>query len=137
MLFSIKNNMGENLTRYDITAHIDDDASDGVGDVKLFCYDMLLLLQMKSQMRFLAHDSRLFSHMDARQCTTLFEIANKECQANGFQYIASMNENLYDALKAAKDFELEDIIESNIRLTLTDENDTTRLLGLQVNLDYS
>lgn len=131
------NNEGENTIRFDIMAKIQDDSSDGVNEVKIFCFDMtLLLLQRNHKMRFLFHDSRLFSNMDPRQRYTLFKLANSKI-INGFQYIATVNE---DTLLSFKDMmtdeEYNDIIENNIRLKLTDESEQSKLLGIQIDMDY-
>ena len=62
----IKNNSGENTLRYTLEARIEDDSSDGVNEVRMFCFDFLLLICRKSKIRFIAHDSRLFANMDPR-----------------------------------------------------------------------
>ena len=62
----IKNNSGENTLRYTFEARIEDDSSDGVNEVRMFCFDFLLLICRKSKIRFIAHDSRLFANMDPR-----------------------------------------------------------------------
>ena len=38
-----KNNSGENTLRYSLEARIEDDSSDGVNEVRMFCFDWLLL----------------------------------------------------------------------------------------------
>ncbi|WP_445322044.1 DUF2326 domain-containing protein [Paenibacillus sp. FSL M7-0420] len=85
----ITNNEGENTLRYNITAKIQDDSSDGVNEVKIFCFDMtLLLLQLNHNVKFIFHDSRLFSNMDSRQRYTLFKLAYRKSQEHDLQYIA-------------------------------------------------
>lgn len=134
----IENNDGENTIRFDITAKIQDDSSDGVNEVKIFCFDMtLLLLKQNHSFDFLFHDSRLFGNMDPRQRYTLFKTAAEKTFDNSLQYIASINE---DTLMSFKDLmseeEYKNLIEDNTILTLTDESDKSKLLGVQVDMDY-
>ena len=75
----IKNNSGENTLRYTLEARIEDDSSDGVNEVRMFCFDFLLLICRKSKIKFIAHDSRLFANMDPRQRETLRRIVRETC----------------------------------------------------------
>lgn len=134
----IKNNDGENTLRFDITAKIQDDSSDGVNEVKIFCFDMtLLLLKQNHNFNFLFHDSRLFGNMDPRQRYTLFKTTAVKVAENSLQYIASINE---DTLLSFKDLmsekEYKELVEENTILTLTDESDKSKLLGVQIDMDY-
>lgn len=132
----IRNNSGENMLRYNLEARIEDDSSDGVNEVRMFCFDLLLLMCQRSNMQFLFHDSRLFANMDPRQREMLFRIVNEVCQQNDFQYICSINE---DALSSVQSFmtadEFEQIITDNIRLVLNDDAPESKLLGIQVDID--
>lgn len=132
----IKNNPGENMLRYTIEARIEDDSSDGVNEVRMFCFDLLLLTCQKSNMRFIFHDSRLFANMDPRQRNMLFRIVNEFCQNNDFQYICSINE---DALLSVQSMmnpdEIKQILTDNIRLELKDDASESKLLGIQVDID--
>ncbi len=132
----IRNNSGENMLRYTLEARIEDDSSDGVNEVRMFCFDLLLLLCRKSNMRFLFHDSRLFANMDPRQREMLFRIVNETCRKNDFQYICSINE---DALLSIQTLmtpdEYEQNITNNIILELKDDAPERKLLGIQVDID--
>lgn len=132
----IANNSGDNQLRFDIEARIEDDSSDGVNEVKIFCFDMLLLLQQISNFGFIIHDSRLLANMDPRQRTTLYRIAYDICNENDFQYITSIND---DALETIKDImdeeEYQTIMEKGIILTLNDDSPNSKLLGIQVDID--
>lgn len=134
----ITNNDGENTLRYNITAKIQDDSSDGVNEVKIFCFDMtLLLLQLNHNVKFIFHDSRLFSNMDPRQRYTLFKLAYKKSQEQDLQYIASVNEDTIESFKdLMSEEEYKEIVTDNIILTLTDESESSKLLGVQVDMDY-
>ncbi|MFZ2025770.1 MAG: DUF2326 domain-containing protein [Microgenomates group bacterium] len=134
----INNNDGINQLRFNIKVSIDDDTSDGINEVKIFCYDSTLLLAKHNHgMKFIFHDSRLFSDMDPRQRATLFKIALKYTHEENLQYIASINEDVltsFENLISKEEYE-QIIIKSKI-LELTDESDSSRLLGIKVDLKY-
>jgi uncharacterized protein YydD (DUF2326 family) len=52
---------------FNINSHIPKEGSQGVGEVKIFCYDVLLYLLNKNLLNFLAHDGCIFSEMHPRQ----------------------------------------------------------------------
>ena len=132
----IRNNSGENMLRYTLEARIEDDSSDGVNEVRMFCFDLLLLLCQKSNMRFIFHDSRLFANMDPRQREMLFRIVDETCRQNDFQYICSINEDaLLSVQSLMTEDEFEQIITDNIRLVLNDDAPESKLLGIQVDID--
>lgn len=132
----IRNNLGENMLRYTLEARIEDDSSDGVNEVRMFCFDWLLLNCQKSKIKFVAHDSRMFANMDPRQRETLFRIAFETCKTTDFQYICSVNE---DALLSFESMmteeEYQDIVNSNIILELNDDAPESKLLGIQIDID--
>jgi len=134
----IKSNDGINKTRFEIKAKIDDDKGDGVNDVKIFCFDWTILkAKHHHQVNLLFHDSRLLSEIDSRQQATLMKVAFDNTTNNDLQYIISINQSTYDALKnEMQTDEFQDITEKNIVLELTDESDQSKLLGIQVDLDY-
>ena len=133
---SVKNNSGENTLRFSLDARIEDDSSDGVNEVRIFCFDLLILLNKVSRIRFLMHDSRLFANMDPRQREVVFRILKDVCEANDIQYICSINE---DAMLSVKTLMSEDdynsIISDNIILELKDDAPESKLLGVQVDID--
>lgn len=132
----IKNNSGENKIRYTLEARIEDDSSDGVNEVRLFCFDLLLLMCKKSKIRFLAHDSRLFANMDPRQREMLLQIAYDVTIDSKFQYICSMNEDTIMSFKELMSIEeYRKIVTDNIILELNDDASESKLLGIQVDLD--
>ena len=132
----INNNSGENMLRFNLDARIEDDSSDGVNEVRMFCFDLLLLNCKKSKMRFLAHDSRLFANMDPRQRETLFRVVNDTCEENNMQYICSINEDAilsFQSLMTADEYER--YVLDNIILELNDDAPESKLLGIQVDID--
>ena len=94
---TVRNNEGNNQTRYDIEAKIESDASDGINSVKLFCYDLTLLMAGNNHsMNFIFHDSRLFSNIDETHCDELFKIVKDKFSNK--QYIANINQNQFNSL---------------------------------------
>ena len=134
----ITNNKGENQIRYNIKATIQDAGSDGIKQVRLFCFDFTLLKGRHNHyVDCLVHDSRMLADMDPRQQATVFKIAYEETLKSGQQYIISANENQLEGIKDKfKETEYFDIIEKNIVLNLTDKSAESKLLGIQVDLDY-
>lgn len=81
---------------YDIEAHIPKDGSQGINEVKIFCYDFLLFKLNPKVLGFIAHDGCIFSGVDPRQITTMFKIIIKNIQENDLQYFVNMNKDVYD-----------------------------------------
>lgn len=132
----INNNSGENMLRFNLDARIEDDSSDGVNEVRMFCFDLLLLNCKKSKMNFLAHDSRLFANMDPRQRETLFRIVNDTCAESNMQYVCSINEDAllsFQTLMTGKEYEK--YVLDNVILELNDDAPESKLLGIQVDID--
>jgi uncharacterized protein YydD (DUF2326 family) len=135
---SISNNDGENQLRFNIEAKIQDDASDGINEVKIFCFDLTILLARQGhKIDFLFHDSRLFADIDYRQRESLFRIAHEYSKEKGFQYIASVNEDQLNSFgQDLTETEYKEIISNNITLELTDESPGKKLLGIEIDMDY-
>jgi len=136
---TIKNNDGDNQKRYNIDAKIDFDRSDGIGNIKIFCYDITILLKgFAHRVNCIFHDSRLLSDTDPRQIAELFKILNEFIQVSGKQYILSLNQNQLDEVKKyLTEREYQMIIQQNICLELKDELPEDKLLGIQVDMDYN
>ncbi|HTD05557.1 DUF2326 domain-containing protein [Undibacterium sp.] len=134
---SLKNNEGENQIRFDLDIRIQNDASDGINEVRLFCFDMTLLLAKSHKARFLVHDSRLFSDIDPRQRAVLFKTAHELTKSAGLQYIATMNEDQIESMSDQFTIEeLDSVINKNITVRLKDDSAESKLLGIQVDLQY-
>lgn len=115
------------------------DGSDGIGNIKLFCYDLTILLKgFGHKVNFLFHDSRLLSDTDPRQLAELFKILNDYIKISGKQYVLTLNQNQIDEVKKyLTAHEFETIIDQNICLELKDELPEEKLLGIQVDMDYN
>ena len=135
---TVKNNEGDNQIRFDINAHIKDDASDGINEVKIFCFDMTVLtLRHNHEVNIIFHDSRLFSNMDPRQAATAFKIAKDVTSNQGTQYIASVNQDQLEKIREYfDDQEYSEFVEDAVVLELTDEGASGKLLGIEVDMQY-
>lgn len=135
---NVSNNDGNNKLRYNINVHIDGDTGDGVSQVKIFCFDWTLLLAKHNHnINFIFHDGRILADMDPRQISTLFKYAYTKSNESNLQYIISANESMLESIREylTKE-EYENIIEKNKILELTDKSDESKLLGIQVDMDY-
>ncbi|AZA78711.1 DUF2326 domain-containing protein [Chryseobacterium sp. G0186] len=135
---SINNNEGENSIRFNLEARIESDSSDGISNVKIFCYDLtILLLGQNHNMNSIFHDSRILDGIDPRQISILFKVANQYITENNKQYIITMNQNHLDELagQMSKE-EYENIIEANICHIIGDDDPKNKLLGIQIDMEY-
>ncbi|WP_231579468.1 DUF2326 domain-containing protein [Photobacterium iliopiscarium] len=117
---------------YDIEAHIPKDGSQGINEVKIFCYDLLLFKLNPKTLGFIAHDGCIFSGVDPRQITTMFKIIIKNIQENDLQYFVNMNKDVYDMVIKDQSKLSEDdkkIIEQGTVLKLYDASPESTLFG--------
>lgn len=135
---TIYNNDGENQIRFNIDAKIESDASDGINNVKIFCYDITLIFKgFGHSIHFIFHDSRIFDGIDERQKAELFKIAHEMFSNTEYQYIATVNQNQLEEIKKhMSDEEFKLIVTDNTVLTLTDGSDNDKLLGIKVDINY-
>lgn len=94
----VQKNPGEAKYLFDIEPYIPKDGSQGVGEVKIFCYDMLLFHLNPKLIGFMAHDSFLFGGVDMRQTRMMFKIALEMCETLGLQYFVNLNKDIYEKL---------------------------------------
>jgi uncharacterized protein YydD (DUF2326 family) len=135
---TVKNNDGENQCRYDIAAHIQNDAADGINQGKIFCYDLLLLtLRQRHMMEFLFHDNRLYADMDKHQRYSLFRLADRVSREMDIQYIATVNEDVIDSVHDVAGTDFQRLFVNPVVLELTDAPDGSgKLLGIQIDMNY-
>jgi len=133
---TIECNDGENQLQFNIDAKIESDASDGINNVKIFCYDLTMLFKgYNHNIDFIFHDSRLFDGIVERQKADMFKTVYQKFTQVNKQYIATVNQNqLNEIKKHIKDDEFEKIITQNTVLTLTDDSDSEKLLGIKVDI---
>jgi len=120
---------------FNINSHIPKEGSQGVGEVKIFCYDVLLYLLNKDLLNFLAHDGCLFSEMDRRQKSTIFKIIVELIKDKEFQYFLNIGDNtLNEILDENNEVNIlsdeeKKIIRSSIRVRLSDKEEKNWLFG--------
>lgn len=133
----IGTNDGDNQLLFNIEAKIESDTSDGINNVKIFCYDLTVLKKGHNHsINFIFHDSRLYDGIDQRQKAEIFRVLYDEFNNSNYQYIATINQNQLDEIKKILNTEdYEKIITNNTILTLTDEDDAEKLLGIKVDLN--
>lgn len=120
---------------FNINSHIPKEGSQGVGEVKIFCYDVLLYKLNKNLLNFLAHDGCLFSEMDRRQKSTIFKVILELIKDKNFQYFLNIGDNTLNEILDENDeikilsIEEKEIIRDSIRLTLSDKEEKNWLFG--------
>lgn len=135
---TLHNNDGNNQTRFDLDVRVENDSSDGINEVRIFCYDLTLLtLQRGHKLGFLFHDSRLYANMDVRQKATLFRTAHEVSNKLNFQYIATLNPDSISGMDGEFSAEeMKAIVENSVVLVLKDDSAAGKLLGVQVDMHY-
>jgi len=106
--------------------------SQGIGYMKVFCYD-LTLIQLRANQRdkpgFLIHDSTIFDGVDERQVARAIELAARESEKGWFQYICTINSDMVPYNEF--DEQTKNIFEKSIRIKLTDNTPEGGLLGIR------
>jgi uncharacterized protein YydD (DUF2326 family) len=128
-----------NMKRFDLAVRVENDSSDGINEVRIFCYDLTLLcLKQGHKVDFIFHDSRLYANMDVRQRAMLFRIANEVTVQRGFQYIATLNPDSISGMESEfENDEFARIVTENVVLELKDDSPEGKLLGVQVDMHYA
>ena len=113
---------------FDIDLEIPKDSSLSIGNVKTFCYDILLYTLNPNILGFLAHDGELFSEMDKRQKATIFKIILDKVRGGNLQYFVnigdtSFNEILNDDTDILSQ-EDKEFIKSKVILEISEEQST-------------
>lgn len=111
-------NIAESGYQFDI--EIDRSKSGGIGKMKIFCFDFVLLshwAKKEGKINFLVHDSVIFDPVDERQRETGIEQMAQLADKLGVQYICTINSDRWP-----------DKDDKYIRLTL-DDSDTGGLFG--------
>ncbi|MCD4795221.1 MAG: DUF2326 domain-containing protein [Bacteroidales bacterium] len=120
---------------FNIDSHIPRGKAQGVGEVKIFCYDVLLYLLNKDLLGFIAHDGCIFSEMDPRQKSTIFKVILELIKDENFQYFLNIGENtLKEILDKNNQIKIltqeeKEIIKQSIRLELSDKEPKYWLFG--------
>lgn len=119
---------------FDIDVSVPRDASQGVGEVKLFCYDVLLYQLNQELLHFLAHDGVLFSEMDTRQATMIFKILiDLQQEDEEFQYFLNIGENTLNSIMDGLSEAEQKIVQDSVILELYDKDPKEWLFGEEFN----
>lgn len=106
--------------------------SQGIGYMKVFCYD-LSLIQLRANYSdmpgILIHDSTIFDGVDERQIAKALELAAAEAQAKGFQYICTLNSDIVPYNDFSEKFR--NAFDRFVRIIFTDATDDGGLLGFR------
>lgn len=98
--------------------------SQGIGYMKVFCYD-LMLIQLRAHLQdmpgFLIHDSTLYDGVDERQIAASMELAAQEAGKKEFQYICAINSDCVPYGDFSSNFR--DEFNNHIIMELTDKED--------------
>jgi len=114
--------------RFDV--EIERSGSSGINNMKIFCYDIMLArlwAERKPSPRLLIHDSTIFDGVDERQRALALELAARESEGTGFQYICTLNSDYVPWDEFSPQFDLS----KYIKLSLTDESADGCLLGIR------
>lgn len=115
---------------YSFNVEIERQDSQGVEQMKVFCYDLTLATlwaDKHSGPGFLIHDSTIFADVDERQKAHALELAAKTAEAQKFQYICCLNSDGIPSADFSEGFSLQ----SYVRVELTDEGEKGGLLGIR------
>lgn len=117
-------------TGFKFDVKIERSGSHGIGNMKIFCYDLMLAQLWAKKDKspgFLIHDSIIFADVDERQKALALQLASKESLAGGFQYICTMNS---DSIPE-KDFDEGFNLDKYVRVRFTDATEDGGLLGIR------
>lgn len=106
------------------------EGSRGVETMKIFCYDLTLAALWAERGQgpgFLIHDSLLFDGVDERQIARALELAHRESERLGFQYICFLNSDRIPYREFSPAFRVED----HVVHRFTDGALEGRLFGFQ------
>lgn len=117
-------------TGFKFGVKIERSGSHGIGNMKIFCYDLMLAQIWAKKGKnpgFLIHDSILFADVDERQKALALQLAARESERLGFQYICTMNSDSIPRDDFDQDFKFD----KYIRKTFTDATEDGGLLGIR------
>ncbi|MDP9120140.1 MAG: DUF2326 domain-containing protein [Acidobacteriota bacterium] len=105
------------------------DRSRGIGNMEIFCFDMMLqrlCAQQKIGPGFLVHDSHLFDGVDPRQTGRALAVGARLANEVGFQYLVTLNSDVLSEIPT--DLKLDQYL---LRERLTDSSDDGGLFGIR------
>jgi uncharacterized protein YydD (DUF2326 family) len=117
---------------YGFDVEINKSSSEGVGKMKIFCYDLMLveLMRQRDGIDFLFHDSSIFDGVDSRQRALALMHAHRKGLEYNFQYICALNSDMIPS----DDFDEGFTLDKFVRLTLKDQRPEDATLGFHFEL---
>ena len=115
---------------YKYQVEIERSGSEGIGKMKVFCFDLMLLQIFQKESKcidYLVHDSVLHDGVDSRQRALALERASRITQEAGTQYICTLNSDMIPHADFSDGFNFEQYV----RLELTDKTQSGSLLGIK------
>lgn len=100
------NNQFKTDRLYNIVPVIRGDSSDGINEMKIFIYDMLIYKLNPTLIGLVGHDNRLFDMVDERQIAKAFNYVNKNLK----QYICSISDTKFNESKKHSNINLESYV---------------------------
>ena len=125
LLIDLTDNAGY---RFDV--EIERSGSEGVGSMKIFCYDLMLSrlwAHRDESVGFLVHDSSLYDPVDERQVARALRLAAEQSTEFGFQYICMLNSDKLPEARFMDGFD----VDAHVAVTLSDETPEQSLLGIR------
>jgi uncharacterized protein YydD (DUF2326 family) len=119
-------------TGYKFKVEIKRARSQGIGYMKVYCYDLTLVRLFPgfgNEPGFLIHDSTIFDGVDERQIAKALELAGSESQKEGFQYICALNTDHVPYGDFSETFK--STFDKHVTITFTDATDDGGLLGIR------
>jgi len=119
-------------TGYKFAVEIQRSRSQGIGNMKIFCYDLMLIQNLshaECSPTFLIHDSMIFDGVDERQVAKAMELAYQESETSDFQYICALNSDIIPYRDFSDGFKAK--FDQSVRITFTDATDDGGLLGMR------
>ena len=131
-LYEAPGTLSINVTKtgYKFNVDIQRSGSHGIGNMKIFCYDLMLAKLWAKKTKtpiLLIHDSIIFADVDERQKALALQTAEKESNKEGFQYICTMNSDGVPRNDFDKEFEFDKFVVK----VLTDTEENGGLLGVR------
>ena len=116
----------------DFDVRVEGGESRGIRNMQIFCFDMTLAVIWSRRGEgpgFLIHDSHLFDGMDSRQIAKAIEIGAEQAQANGFQYIVTLNSDVLESAEFSPKFD-PSVYKNPVEIS--DATETGGLFGVRV-----
>jgi uncharacterized protein YydD (DUF2326 family) len=118
-------------TGYKFGIEIERSPSEGVGHMKVLCYDLTIQQLARERSKgpdFLFHDSTLYDGVDERQVALALSLMANQATVRNFQYVVAMNSDDLPVRELPKNFDLQ----GQVVCRLTDLGESGGLLGFRL-----